>query len=75
MNQTTNSIDFKVKKAAQSSPFPLMESPLQEVWEAAAGNPFVPTIGKDIQFYVGISLLTIGALLAGFFGLSGYFLS
>jgi len=52
-----------------------MESPLQEVWEAAAGNPFVPTIGKDIQFYVGISLLTIGALLAGFFGLSGYFLS
>jgi hypothetical protein len=47
-----------------------MESSLQEVWEAAAANPFVPTIGKDSQFFVGISLLIIGTLLAGFFGLS-----
>jgi len=48
----------------------LMESSLQEVWDAAAGNPFVPTIGKDSQFLVGISLLLFGTLLTAFFGLS-----
>jgi hypothetical protein len=48
----------------------LMESSLHEVWEGAAGNPFVPTIGKDSQFWVGILLLILGTLLTGFFGLS-----
>lgn len=47
-----------------------MESSLHEVWESAAGNPFVPVIGKDSQFTVGLSLLVVGTLLAGFFGLS-----
>jgi hypothetical protein len=48
----------------------LMESSLHEVWESAVGNPFVPTIGKNSQFFVGISLLVIGVLLSGLFGLS-----
>lgn len=47
-----------------------MESSLHQVWESAVGNPFVPTIGKDSQFTVGISLLVAGILLSGFFGLS-----
>ena len=47
-----------------------MESSLHEVWESAAGNPFVPVVGKDSQFTVGLSLLVVGTLLAGFFGLS-----
>jgi hypothetical protein len=47
-----------------------MESSLHKVWESAAGNPFVPTVGKDSQFFVGFSLLIIGVLLSGLFGLS-----
>lgn len=49
-----------------------MESSLHQVWESAAGSPFVPIVGKDSQFLVGITLLTLGLLLSGFFGLSEY---
>jgi hypothetical protein len=48
----------------------LMESSLHQVWESAVGNPFEPSIGKGSQFFVGITLLIIGVLLSGFFGLS-----
>lgn len=48
-----------------------MDSPsLQAVWEAAKGDPFSPAIGKNSQFLTGFSLLTIGLLLSGLFGLS-----
>jgi hypothetical protein len=47
-----------------------MEPSLHELWEGAARSPFVPTIGKDGQFWVGMLLLILGTLLAGFFGLS-----
>ncbi|KAG4422471.1 hypothetical protein DL98DRAFT_429301 [Cadophora sp. DSE1049] len=47
-----------------------MESSLHQVWESAAGNPFVPTIGKDSQFLVGFTLLSLGLLLTGYFGLN-----
>jgi hypothetical protein len=49
-----------------------MDSSLHQVWESASGSPFVPTIGKDSQFFVGFSLLTIGLLLTGLFGLSEF---
>ena len=48
----------------------LMESPLHQVWESAVGNPFVPTVGKGSHFFLGFTLLTIGLLLSGLFGLS-----
>jgi hypothetical protein len=47
-----------------------MESSLHQVWESAVGNPFVPVIGKDSQFTLGIGLLIAGILLSGLFGLS-----
>ncbi|XMA18306.1 hypothetical protein WAI453_011097 [Rhynchosporium graminicola] len=47
-----------------------MDSSLHQVWESAAGNPFVPTIAKDSQFFVGFTLLSIGLLLSGYFGLN-----
>lgn len=47
-----------------------MESSLHGVWESAVGNPFIPTIGKESQFVVGFSLLCLGVLLSGLFGLS-----
>ncbi|KAH6664070.1 hypothetical protein B0J14DRAFT_661657 [Halenospora varia] len=47
-----------------------MESSLHQVWESASGNPFSPTIGKGSHFLVGFSLLTIGLLLSGLFGLN-----
>jgi len=47
-----------------------MESSLHQVWETSVGNPFVPTIGKDSQFFVGITLSIVGVLLTGLFGLN-----
>ncbi|KAG9235910.1 hypothetical protein BJ875DRAFT_482750 [Amylocarpus encephaloides] len=47
-----------------------MDSPLHQVWESASGSPFLPTVGKNSQFFVGFSLLTIGLLLTGLFGLN-----
>lgn len=34
--------------------------PLNDLWEAAAGQPYEPTIGKESQFTVGITLLFTG---------------
>ncbi|KAK1764840.1 DNA repair exonuclease-like protein [Phialemonium atrogriseum] len=47
-----------------------MDSSLHEVWQAASGSPFVPTIGKNSQFLVGFVLLLIGLSLAGVFTLN-----
>jgi hypothetical protein len=47
-----------------------MDSSLHEVWQGAAGTPFLPTIGKQSQFFVGFVLLVIGILLTGVFALS-----
>ncbi|TVY39170.1 DNA damage checkpoint control protein [Lachnellula occidentalis] len=47
-----------------------MESSLHQVWESAVGSPFVPTVGKGSQFFLGFTLLTIGFLLTGLFGLN-----
>ncbi|KAA6415318.1 MAG: DNA repair Rad1 [Lasallia pustulata] len=43
---------------------------LNGVWEAAASNPFHPTVPKDSQFFVGFSLLFIAFILTGLFGLN-----
>lgn len=47
-----------------------MDSSLHEVWQAAAGSPFVPTVGKDNQFFVAFALLLLGLGLGGAFTLS-----
>lgn len=47
-----------------------MDSSLQEVWQAAAGSPFLPTIGKGSQFFVGFLLLLLGLAITGGFALS-----
>ncbi|KAH6651155.1 hypothetical protein F5144DRAFT_558599 [Chaetomium tenue] len=47
-----------------------MDSSLHEVWQAAAGSPFVPTVGKDNQFLVGFVLLLLGLGLGGAFTLN-----
>ncbi|CAG9988430.1 unnamed protein product [Clonostachys byssicola] len=47
-----------------------MDSSLHEVWQAAAGSPFLPTIGKESQFTVGFLLLLIGVALTGYFALN-----
>lgn len=43
---------------------------LHEVWKAAADSPFQPVISKDNQLYVGFTLLVIGVILTGTFGLN-----
>lgn len=45
-------------------------TPLNELWEASASQPFQPTIGKDTQFIVGFTLLLIAFVLTSLFGLS-----
>jgi hypothetical protein len=47
-----------------------MDSSLHEVWQAAAGSPFIPTVGKGSQFPVAFLLLVLGFLLSGAFTLS-----
>lgn len=43
---------------------------LYEVWEAAASSPFNPSLSKDNQLTVGFTLLLIGVIFTGLFGLS-----
>jgi cell cycle checkpoint protein len=43
---------------------------LYEVWEAAASSPFSPSVSKDNQLTVGFTLLIIGVLFTGLFGLN-----
>ncbi|KIW70208.1 hypothetical protein PV04_02499 [Phialophora macrospora] len=43
---------------------------LYEVWQSAAGNPFQPTVGKESQLFVGLSLLLIGVIFTGLFALN-----
>jgi hypothetical protein len=47
-----------------------MDSSLDAVWQAAAGSPFLPIVGKGSQFFVGFILLLLGLLLTGLFALS-----
>jgi hypothetical protein len=47
-----------------------MDSSLHEVWQAASGSPFVPTVGKGSQFFVAFTLLLLGFALSGAFALS-----
>ncbi|KAK3309592.1 uncharacterized protein B0T15DRAFT_488311 [Chaetomium strumarium] len=47
-----------------------MDSTLHEVWQAAAGSPFIPTVGKGSQFWVAFVLLVIGFFLTGAFALN-----
>ncbi|KAL2350374.1 hypothetical protein BJ546DRAFT_444153 [Cryomyces antarcticus] len=48
----------------------MSSSPLLELWEAAAANPYQPTISKNNQFTVGFTLLLLGVILTGLFGLN-----
>ena len=48
----------------------MSDSSLQDLWEASAGHPFQPTIGKGTQFTVGFSLLLFAFVLSSLFGLS-----
>lgn len=47
-----------------------MDSKLVEVWQTAAATPFLPTIGKNSQLLVALSLLALGLSLFGIFSLS-----
>ncbi|KAG8352804.1 hypothetical protein FVEN_g9204 [Fusarium venenatum] len=47
-----------------------MDSSLHEVWQAAAGSPFFPTVKKDTQFTVAFALLIVGFFLTGVFALN-----
>ncbi|KAF2758739.1 hypothetical protein EJ05DRAFT_500258 [Pseudovirgaria hyperparasitica] len=47
-----------------------MSSPLKQIWDAAAANPYQPAVGKDSQFTVGFALLLTGLILTGIFGLN-----
>jgi len=49
-----------------------MDSSLLEVWHAASGSPFIPTVGKGTHFLVGFVLVVLGLALTGAFALSMY---
>ncbi|CEJ85402.1 Putative DNA repair protein [[Torrubiella] hemipterigena] len=52
-----------------------MDSSLHEVWQAASGNPFHPSISKDSQFYISFLLLLFGIAVTGVFALNRSFAS
>ncbi|KAJ4263601.1 hypothetical protein NW762_006423 [Fusarium torreyae] len=52
-----------------------MDSSLHEVWQAAAGSPFFPTVNKGSQFWVGFLLLLLGFFLTGIFALNRTFIN
>ncbi|POS75687.1 hypothetical protein DHEL01_v205922 [Diaporthe helianthi] len=47
-----------------------MDSKLIDVWQAASGNPFLPTVGKGTQFLVAFALLLLGLFSFGIFALN-----
>ncbi|KAG5657507.1 hypothetical protein KAF25_006071 [Fusarium avenaceum] len=47
-----------------------MDSSLHEVWQAAAGSPFLPAVNKGSQFWVGFLLTLLGFCLLGVFALN-----
>lgn len=49
-----------------------MDQSLQDVWAAAAANPFKPFLGKDEHFIISFALLSLGILMCGYFGMSVY---
>lgn len=49
-----------------------MDSSLHQVWQAAAGSPFVPAIGKESQFTIAFVLLTLSLAITGVFALSKF---
>lgn len=44
-----------------------MSSPLEVVWDAAAGNAFQPAVSQERHFLVGFSLLLLAFTLTGLF--------
>jgi hypothetical protein len=48
----------------------MSSTPLQQLWDASASQPFAPTISKDQQFTVGFVLLFAALVLTGLFGMS-----
>jgi cell cycle checkpoint protein len=47
-----------------------MDSSLHQVWQAAAGSPFLPVVGKESQFTIAFILLTLSIAITGVFALS-----
>jgi len=45
-------------------------TPLQQLWEDSASQPFHPSVGKSAQFTIGFTLLLIAFVLTTLFGLS-----
>ncbi|KAF2637427.1 hypothetical protein P280DRAFT_407103 [Massarina eburnea CBS 473.64] len=52
-----------------------MSTPLLDVWEAAAAEPFRPYISKDSEFFFAFSLLLFSLLLTGVFSLNRSFIN
>lgn len=50
-----------------------MDSSLHQVWQAAAGSPFLPAVGKESQFIIAFVLLTLSLAITGVFALSKLF--
>ncbi|KAL6701967.1 hypothetical protein J3F84DRAFT_20286 [Trichoderma pleuroticola] len=47
-----------------------MDSSLHQVWQAAAGSPFLPVIAKESQFTIAFALLSLGVAFTGIFALN-----
>jgi hypothetical protein len=66
----TKTIRSKSLQQKKSQAYHMDSKSLHEVWQAAAGSPFLPTVGKGTQFFVGFVLLLLGISITGIFALS-----
>lgn len=45
-------------------------TPLKDIWDASASEPFAPLVAKDSQFNVAFTLLLFAFICTALFGLS-----
>jgi cell cycle checkpoint protein len=49
-----------------------MDSSLHQVWQAAAGSPFLPAVGKESHFILASILFSLSLAATGVFALSKF---
>jgi uncharacterized BrkB/YihY/UPF0761 family membrane protein len=47
-----------------------MSQEFRQIWDAASSHPFSPSISKDAQFSIAITLFLVATILSGVFALS-----
>lgn len=50
----------------------MSSTPLHDIWEASASQPFEASVSKSQQFNIAFTLILVGLICSGLFGLSAF---